>query len=320
MKRGVDAKNITIIAKHIPGDLSHEYASPFAGATAPCVKSEDPQIQYFSKFSFETIPQLQKDLGGPRCGLDITTNTETWVKKPSDKVIRGFMEQIIEPRELESFELPKQASYGVTYKSWSFNSPLLTENLYHYVKDKGVSVTVKTITHINEAFLTPQTIVFNCTGLGAKNIGGIEDKEVFPTRGQVVVIRAPNINECRLHWAEDSSSYMISRPGTHEVILGGFYQPHNDNRDVLGTETDDIIKRTTSLFPILGDTQKFNGLDIARVVSAFRPSRTSGPRIEKQQLPGNKVVIHNYGAAGTGFTQGLGMAHHSINLLKPAKL
>lgn len=30
-----------------------------------------------------------------------------------------------------------------------------------------------------------------CPGLGASTLGGVEDKDVFPNRGQVVLIRAP---------------------------------------------------------------------------------------------------------------------------------
>lgn len=30
-----------------------------------------------------------------------------------------------------------------------------------------------------------------CTGLGARTLGGVEDKDVYPVRGQIVIIRAP---------------------------------------------------------------------------------------------------------------------------------
>lgn len=297
--------------------MSHEYASPYAGATAPCVKTEDPLAQYFNRFTFDNLPKLQKNLGGEGCGLAITRNTETWEEKPSDNVIRNFVSQVFEAQELLKSELPRGTSFGLTYNTWTFNSPLFIANLYKFVREKGVKVIIKTLNHIDEAYLTPNTTVFNCSGLGAKHIKGIEDKSVFPTRAQVVVIRAPNINECRLHWGKDSATYMISRPGCKEVVLGGFYQRHNYNRDVLRKETEDILQRTTSMFPILGNSQD---LDISGVVSAFRPSRTGGVRIENQTLAGNRTLIHNYGAVGTGFTQGLGMAQHSISLVKPAKL
>jgi glycine/D-amino acid oxidase-like deaminating enzyme len=33
-----------------------------------------------------------------------------------------------------------------------------------------------------------------CAGLGARSLGGVEDKDMYPIRGQTVIIRAPWIN------------------------------------------------------------------------------------------------------------------------------
>jgi D-amino-acid oxidase len=32
-------------------------------------------------------------------------------------------------------------------------------------------------------------VVFNCTGLSAATLGGVEDKAVYPARGQIVLVR-----------------------------------------------------------------------------------------------------------------------------------
>lgn len=36
-----------------------------------------------------------------------------------------------------------------------------------------------------------------CPGLGARSLGGVEDKDVYPSRGQVILIRAPWITSVR---------------------------------------------------------------------------------------------------------------------------
>jgi glycine/D-amino acid oxidase-like deaminating enzyme len=38
-------------------------------------------------------------------------------------------------------------------------------------------------------------IVVNCTGLGAKDLGGVADQKMSPTRGQNVVVRAQHIRK-----------------------------------------------------------------------------------------------------------------------------
>ena len=52
-----------------------------------------------------------------------------------------------------------------------------------------------------------------CAGLGARTLGGVEDKDVFPVRGQVVMIRAPWIKFGRTasHAASGLWTYIIPR-------------------------------------------------------------------------------------------------------------
>lgn len=62
----------------------------------------------------------------------------------------------------------------------------------------------RALAHISEAFdlgdgqLSVDAVV-NCTGLGARYLGGVEDHQVYPTRGQTVVAYAPSIKETITH-------------------------------------------------------------------------------------------------------------------------
>jgi D-amino-acid oxidase len=52
-----------------------------------------------------------------------------------------------------------------------------------------------------------------CPGLGARALGGVEDKDVFPVRGQVVLLRAPWIKFGRTasHQAQGLWTYIVPR-------------------------------------------------------------------------------------------------------------
>ncbi len=58
-----------------------------------------------------------------------------------------------------------------------------------------------------------------CVGLGARSLGGVEDRDVYPTRGQTVVLRAPWVRSGRTltgkHWV-----YIIPRR-SGDVVVGG---------------------------------------------------------------------------------------------------
>lgn len=49
-----------------------------------------------------------------------------------------------------------------------------------------------------------------CPGIGARFLGGIEDKDVYPIRGQTILLRAPWIKYGRtLSRADGSYAYMM---------------------------------------------------------------------------------------------------------------
>jgi hypothetical protein len=59
------------------------------------------------------------------------------------------------------------------------------------------------------------------------------------------------------------------------------------------------------------------GMEVLAAFSGLRPSREGGARVERTsiQLGGSNsgVLVHNYGAGGTGFQAGLGMAQEAIS-------
>lgn len=322
MERGVDPKTIAVIAEHHPGDLSINYASPIAGAYFSA--HVDLNWLKYSNYTYQNIAKV-KTLLGPNSGIGSCQSTEILddLELESDSYFKAIGEHIEDFKVLsadEIEEVSKGSKCAIRYKAWIFNSPLLLENLCKYYKSVGVSFQRKKLENIDEAFDSDTKVVFNCTGNGSRLLGGVEDEKVYPTRGQVVVIRGPHVNQCILRW-NDEATYIIKRPDSRsdEVILGGYYQARKGTADTYAYETESILKRTTDLFPDLlkknpfGD--KIEDLQILRVIAGARPCREGGVRIEKELIAPNKVVIHNYGAAGNGYLCGLGMAHEAVSLL-----
>ncbi|CAH2354374.1 putative D-amino-acid oxidase [[Candida] railenensis] len=325
LEKGIDPKTIAIIAEHHPGDLSINYASPVAGAYFSA--SADLKLLKYSNYTYQNLVKLETLLG-PKCGLGHCTSTEILddLEVESDPYLNAIGEniddfEILSPEEIEI--ISKGSRCAIRYKAWIFNSPVLLEKLCKYYKSIGVAFQRTRLESIHDAFDSDTKVVFNCTGNGSRLLGGVEDEKVFPTRGQVVVIKGPHIDQCISRW-NDEATYIIKRPdsASDEVILGGYYQPYQpkkDTADTYGFETESILKRTTEMFPDLlkknpfGD--KIEDLQILRVIAGARPCRECGVRIEKELIAPNKLVIHNYGASGNGYMCGLGMAHEAVSLL-----
>jgi D-amino-acid oxidase len=47
------------------------------------------------------------------------------------------------------------------------------------------------LSHLNECIESDTDVVINCSGVHAETLGGVEDPEVYPVRGQTVVVQLP---------------------------------------------------------------------------------------------------------------------------------
>ncbi|KAI5964072.1 IFG3 [Candida pseudojiufengensis] len=305
IENGTSPNDISIIAEYLPGDESIKFTSPYAGGNFSCITGDDKETLEFDKYTYLNLNKVQSAMGKIN-GLDRYKSTEYWDEKPSDEKLNSLKSYLQEFEEIK--EPPFGSAYGITFLSWNFNCPKFLLAFKQYLEKQGISFTKKKLTHIVQAYSGDTKIVFNCTGIGAKAL--VDDKNVYPGRGQVVVIKAPHIQENVLSWGNREPTYIIKRPFSHDqLILGGYYQKDDWNPDSLKEYTDSILKRTTTLFPkILSENPHGNeikDLEILRVAVGLRPGRNGGVRIEKEFFDEGKILIHNYGASGYGYQAGL---------------
>ena len=312
---GVSPKNITVMAKYMPGDQSINYTSPWAGGNFSCITPNDKETLALDKFTYTNLATIQKKLGGPSCGLDMYPSTELWDEYPGDEKILSLKSYIKDFKVIPKSKLPEGVEFGINLTTWDFNCPYFLANFKKYFGGLGVKFIQTELTHISQAYKPDTKVVFNCTGIGAFSLSGVKDDKVYPTRGQVVLIKAPHIKQNKMRWGSDYATYIIPRPFSNdELVLGGFLQKDNWTADTFKTQTADIIKRTTELLPEILDRP----LEIIRVAAGLRPSRHGGPRIEVEHIE-DKLLVHNYGASGYGYQAGFGMSHKAVALYIKAK-
>lgn len=54
-------------------------------------------------------------------------------------------------------------------------------------------------------------LIVNCTGLSAGKLGGVEDKNMIPARGQTVLVRNDSELACGIH-DDEEVCYVMQRP------------------------------------------------------------------------------------------------------------
>ncbi|KNG52850.1 d-amino-acid oxidase [Stemphylium lycopersici] len=217
---------------------------------------------------------------------------------------------------LPAEKLPRGTKFGVSFTTFTINAPKHIEYLYHRLKHQyGVSFTRQKLPNIQAAFSDPSIKrVFNCTGNAARTLPGVQDTACYPTRGQVVLAKASNVQTNMMRHGRDYETYIIPRPHSNgNVVLGGFMQKGNSDVATYSHDTRDILGRTRQLIPELYESK----LDVIAAFAGLCPSRVGGARVERTTATvsrSKRPIIHNYGAGGTGFQAGYGMAVEAVGL------
>ncbi|OWO99991.1 hypothetical protein B2J93_1580 [Marssonina coronariae] len=300
--------NVTIIAKHMPGDSDIEYTSPWAGANyLPFVEPMYPPIS-----SHAIVYNRRKDAQATTGRwFNELLSTTPWFAS----VVPNF-------RVLEKSEIPPSADSGTVFTSVCINTAIYLPYLVSQCLANGATLQRAVISHINEAAVLHSTgradVVVNCTGLLACRLGGVMDKAVMPVRGQIVVVRnSPGamFTVSGTDDGDDEVSYIMQRAAGGGTILGGTYQKGSWDSQVDPNQAIRIMKRAVEMCPRLTGGKGIEALSVVRHGVGLRPLRTMGVRIEKEKVDG-QWVVHNYGHGGWGYQGSYGCSEGAVQLVE----
>lgn len=153
----------------------------------------------------------------------------------------------------------------------------------------------------------------------ASKLGGVEDKSVYPARGQIVVVRNDPGKMIDLSGTDidGEACYIMARAAGGGTVLGGSYQKGNRESQPDPNLAVRIMKRAVEICPALTQGRGIEHLDIIRHGVGLRPVREKGTRIEKERI-GTLWVVHNYGAGGAGYQSSYGCAQAAVDLVGKA--
>ncbi|KAJ7636978.1 D-amino-acid oxidase [Roridomyces roridus] len=340
--------NVTIFAEIFPGDpKSIKYASCWAGASHSTFESYGSLAHQLDR---ETIPIVQ-DLMKEDPSVPIMTGTVILHSE-----IEGISEQFKHQadfyskawwfRLFDANELPTGVVRGAEYPTLYFDVPRYLAYLLERFQSLGGMAFRTTIPSLSSLISdrsscepfpagsthsAPSSIpaaVINCTGLGALTLGDVMDTDMYPTRGETLLIRAPWVGTEGMTYSFRNSdiTYVIPRQ-SGDVIVGGTWQ-ENDWHPTSRPETVKAMKeRVVTVFPKLlpegkrGENPDINDLDVIEECVGLRPSRKGGLRIEctSLEIDGQVIpIIHNYGHGGAGYQESWPSANRAVDLLKAA--
>ncbi|KAJ6039355.1 hypothetical protein N7444_008260 [Penicillium canescens] len=308
LKRRVPAAHVIIAAKHFPGDRSVDYCSPWAGANWMSTATdngvqEEWDAETYRRFGVlaDTVPEAAITRMDLKAIFDRPIEQAEVLSQVTGKIWYDKITGGIRPVPRDS--LPEGACFGLIMSTFSVNTQGYLAWLSTQCLQAGIEMRRAHFDDIRRAFRDiPSDAYFNCTGLGSYHLKGVEDKTVYPTRGQVILVETPKTPMKAMYFrsprrVDNDTTYVFPRYPTGGVVLGGCRLDNDWSGEVDETLADDIMRRCCALAPELG---KPEDLKVIYHAVGLRPSRIEGPRVDSETIDGS-LVIHNYGAGGTGY-------------------
>jgi len=234
---------------------------------------------------------------------------------------------------------PTNAVHGIAFTTLTIDTPVYLTYLMSRFLAGGGTVVRRHVQHIDQlaengvdafnregAGSAPADAIVVCAGLGARTLGGMEDKDVYPIRGQTVLLKAPWVRFGRtLSSVKGVWTYVMPRRSGN-VIVGGIVEPDDWHPTPRTETTRDILERVLALCPEIAppdirDVREPTIDDILPIVveegCGLRPGRKGGIRLEvedRRKVP----IVHNYGHGGYGYLSSWGSASIALALLTGA--
>lgn len=291
------ANTAEIWARDLPPDTTSNIA---AAIWYPYRAFPFDRVLAWGKRTLEVFYTLASD---PTAGITVQEAIEYFDHTPTQPWWRSSVRAF---RFLDPGELPPGFAGGYRFETVVIETSKYLPYLMARFQSLGGTIRQREITSLDEA-TSQSPVVFNCTGLGSHKL--LNDKEMFPVRGQVIRAGKPTSPIAYLDDKEDNRgvfAYIV--PRSEDCILGGTASSGQWSLDPDAQIADRILKRCEAMNPEVTD------LPIYEHKVGLRPGRTS-VRLEKTRTP-HAAVIHNYGHGGAGITLSWGCAEEAVALSK----
>ena len=322
--------HITVGAKHMPGDYDIGYASPWAGANYDNYAELGSRANVLEEATWPYLQDLAQN--HPDAGIHFQdTKCLLRSKDRGNEKYRAFEESAKNYPWLTHWKLPKEEvpegiDEVVVFVSVCINTAVCLQWLVSQCLKNKVVFKRAIVDHIREAANLHSKdgqvdVMINCTGLGAKSLGGVEDQKLYPVRGQTVLVRNQNDAMYAVTGTDGPVSdrnYQMMRAAGGGTVLGGCSQEGSWDGEVDMELAERIMKRAVETCPALTrslNTKGREGLSVIKHGVGLRPMREGGARIERERFEGMEVV-HCYGHGGAGYQQSYGSAKEVVDFVE----
>lgn len=215
--------DVTIYTKTMPAETTSNIAggtwSPFLVADASRIDAGfSQQLLTAAEFAHKRYLTMLGDQFGIRWRRSYSISKGGFNETGTTGMQSMFRSMMPEFRELTPDEHPFPAGCSVRlYNTLLIEPPRYLAAMLNAFSEASGTVVVRSIADRAAIAQLPQKLVFNCTGMGAKDL--FEDDELTPVRGQLTFLKPqPEVDYAVSH----DELYML--PRTDGILLGGTYE------------------------------------------------------------------------------------------------
>lgn len=331
LKRENTDYDVTVVASHLPGDLSIKYTSPFAGANWQSFAGDDAKVQKIDEIGYYEFKKLADD---PTSGVWKKKNVSYFTPKAWDEAHRdpaaftNWYDYFTNARVLEKSELLPGTVYGTEFDGMVISVPIYLSFLMQKCLALGIVFKrIAPVKNVEDARALHHSgkkasLLINCAGLGVSRLDGLDDsKRNYAVKGQVALVSNKIDHVICVEGAKHPNEMLYAFPRKEGgTIIGGCFLVDQWSNKEDKTITQRILGRAVRFIPQLIDPASGNPdhLEVVKVNVGLRPFREGGPRIERDKK--RSWLIHAYGAGGGGYQGSYGFAQEVAGLVKASKL
>ena len=196
-------------------------------------------------------------------------------------------------------ELPMDYGDGRAVQVPCVQAPQYLDWLTRRFAALGGRIAIQSLDRLDDL---PEPVVVDCAGAGAAALTG--DRDLTPVRGQVAYVRTRRPLRFMVdELGPNALAYILPRPDV--VVLGGTAEDGDTDLRPREETTRHILAKTRRMQPELAEAS-YVGAAVG-----LRPARRE-VRLEGNHLDDGRLVVHDYGHGGSGFTLSWGCADEVV--------
>ncbi|KAI5246416.1 putative D-amino acid oxidase [Aureobasidium subglaciale] len=256
--------SIIIVARYLPGDRDVSYTSPWAGANWLSGATDNGRQEDWDRVTYHRFKELTSRTA--EVGIYSMPITAIYDSKIEDASVLSettgkiwYDELGDGAKMLPKNQLPAGAKFGYDFSTFVIDTQVYLPWLQGEARRQGIEIRRGMFDSLDELFTLFPTAsaYFNCSGLGAYSLKGVEDKNVYPTRGQIMLVESPKTPMTRMYFRSPQRvnkdiTYVFPRGPHNGVVLGGIRLDNDWSGEVDIELAEDIKQRCCALAPELG--------------------------------------------------------------------